>query len=183
MQCVVSISSTSAYLRESYWGRSCCGGLQQLLVLRAASLCKSVGHTSIIPLPGQRSSALKKMLLTQTCCSTYNNQPELAGSSSYWHGSRGQCLGMSNKTILKQLYYFSLLKYFSEWWVAGPTPHPLAIDKAMSSCKAADATLIRSGYFTSPVPAICSIPLSVNWGGARWESRYSSREFSNSWLN
>ena len=31
---------------------------------------------------------------------------------------------------------------------------PLAFDKLMSSCKAADATLVRHIYFISPVPAI-----------------------------
>ena len=31
---------------------------------------------------------------------------------------------------------------------------PLAFDNSMSSCKAADASLVRPGYFISPVPAI-----------------------------
>ena len=31
---------------------------------------------------------------------------------------------------------------------------PLAFDKSMSSCKAADATLVQPGYFISPLPSI-----------------------------
>ena len=39
---------------------------------------------------------------------------------------------------------------------------PLAFDKSMSSCKAADATLVRPGYFISPVLANiwCAFPYS-----------------------
>ena len=31
---------------------------------------------------------------------------------------------------------------------------PLACDKSMPTCKAAEATLVHPGYFISPVPAI-----------------------------
>ena len=34
---------------------------------------------------------------------------------------------------------------------------PLAFDNSMSSCKVADASLVRPGYFISPVPAIATI--------------------------
>ena len=48
---------------------------------------------------------------------------------------------------------------------------PLAFDRSMFSWKAADATLVYSGYFIFPVPTISvSIPLSASWGGARWKS-------------